>query len=143
MTGEFTIAVHALVYLNHKQEMLSSDELAKNVCTHPARIRKVMSKLKKAGLLTTKEGAVGGYAFRLDPKGVTLRMVSDALEEPLVAAGWRSGNADMKCLVASGMAAVMDGIYAGLDRACKERLGKITIADIDAMIFKEHSKTGS
>ena len=61
MTGEFAIAVHALVYLNHKKEVLSSDELAANVCTNPARVRKVMAKLKKAGLLSTKEGAEGGY----------------------------------------------------------------------------------
>lgn len=48
MTGEFSIAVHALVFLNHHQgEILSSEALAENVCTNPARIRKVMAKLKK------------------------------------------------------------------------------------------------
>lgn len=143
MSGEFTIAVHALVYLNHKQKMLSSDELAKNVCTHPARIRKVMAKLKKSGLLTTKEGADGGYDFALPPEAVSLRMVSDALEEPLVAAGWRSGGSDMKCLIASGMAQVMDGIYADLDRVCRQRLESITIADIDAQIFRKGERAGA
>ena len=29
MTSEFTIAVHALVYLNHKAQLLSSEALAK------------------------------------------------------------------------------------------------------------------
>ena len=73
MTSEFTIAVHALVFLNHKKESKSSEELAKNVCTHPARIRKVMARLKKAGLVKTKEGIDGGYSFDLDPGCVTLR----------------------------------------------------------------------
>lgn len=143
MTGEFTIAVHALVYLNHKKKMISSDELAKNVCTHPARIRKVMAKLKKAGLLTTKEGAEGGYFFPLDPRKVTLRMVSEAIGEPMVAASWRSGNADMECLIASGMASVMDGIYADLDAVCRRQMEKTTIADIDRVIFEEKEKTGA
>ncbi|MFR5902988.1 MAG: transcriptional regulator, partial [Neglectibacter timonensis] len=35
MTSEFTIAVHALVYLNHKAQLLSSEALAKNICTNP------------------------------------------------------------------------------------------------------------
>ena len=54
MTSEFAIAVHALVYLNHKQETLASVELAKNVCTNPARIRKVMAKLKKKNAISCK-----------------------------------------------------------------------------------------
>ena len=54
MTSEFAIAVHALVYLNHKQETLASEELAKNVCTNPARIRKVMAKLKKKNVSVIK-----------------------------------------------------------------------------------------
>ena len=143
MTGEFTIAVHALVYLNHKKKMVSSDELAKNVCTHPARIRKVMAKLKKAGLLTTKEGAEGGYSFTLDADQVTLRMVNEAIGEPMVAASWHSGRSDMECLIASGMASVMDGIYADLDDVCRQQLEKTTIAGIDRMIFREKEKAGA
>ena len=60
MTAEFTVAVHALVYLHHKNTVLSSEELAQNVCTNPARIRKVMAKLKKAGLVLAREGRVQG-----------------------------------------------------------------------------------
>ena len=55
MTSEFGMAVHALTFLNHKGEIVSSEALAKNICTNPARVRKVMAKLKKAGLVDTKE----------------------------------------------------------------------------------------
>ena len=61
MTSEFSVAVHALVFLNHKGTTYSSEGLAENICTNPARIRKVMAKLKKAGLVETKEGIDGGY----------------------------------------------------------------------------------
>ena len=50
MTSEFAIAVHALVFLNHKGETLSSDALADNVCTNPARVRKVMApEIRRSG----------------------------------------------------------------------------------------------
>lgn len=139
MTGEFSLAVHALVYLNHKRTSLSSEALAENICTNPARVRKVMAALKRAGLISTKEGAEGGYAFLGDAGRVTLRRVAEAVDARFVKAGWHSGSEDMECLVASGMAGIMEGIYTGLDRQCLEQLEQITIADIDGKIFGGHS----
>ena len=34
MNSDFVVAVHALVYLKHKKAKISSEELAKNVCTN-------------------------------------------------------------------------------------------------------------
>lgn len=135
MTGEFAAAVHALVYLNHKKTTLTSDELAENVCTNPARMRKIMARLKKAGLVTTKEGAEGGYFFPHDAKKVNLKMISDAFDLTIVSSNWKSGDEEMECLVASGMATVMDGIYGQLDCLCKDRLEEITVHSIDRHIF--------
>ncbi|MEA4853382.1 MAG: Rrf2 family transcriptional regulator [Christensenella sp.] len=135
MTADFTIAVHALVYLNHKKTFQNSELLAKNVCTHPARIRKVMSVLKKAGLVEAKEGIDGGYAFCRDPKEVSLRQIADGMNIPFVSASWHSGNINMECLISSGMADIMDGVYATLDLECRKALEKITIDQIDHKIF--------
>lgn len=135
MTSEFSVAVHALVYLNHKASIVSSEELAVNICTNPARVRKVMARLKKAGLVRTKEGAEGGYHFTGDPQKVTLRQVGEALDMRYVSATWHSGDTDMQCLVASGMADIMDEIYGNLDSLCREKLSEITIKMIDGKIF--------
>lgn len=135
MTGEFALAVHALVFLNHKGETVSSEALAENVCTNPARVRKVMALLKKAGLVRTKEGAEGGYLFDLDPAAVTLRRVAEAVDARFVSASWRPGSIDKDCLVSSGMAGILDGIYGELDALCKQRLDALTIQTIDGQIF--------
>lgn len=135
MTGEFSLAVHAVVYLNHKGTTLSSEALAENICTNPARVRKVMARLKRAGLVSTKEGFDGGYTFTGDPAAVTLRKVAEAVDAHFVEASWRSGSQDMDCLVASGMAGIMDEVYGLLNTQCLERLEQITIEDIDRKIF--------
>lgn len=135
MTSEFSVAVHALVYLNHKAGIVSSEELAKNICTNPARVRKVMARLKKAGLVRTKEGVEGGYLFIGDPQAVTLGQIGEALDMRYVSAAWRSGDTDMECLVASGMADIMDEIYGKLDSLCREKLYEFTIKMIDGKIF--------
>ena len=136
MTSEFTIAVHALVFLNHKGTVYSSEGLAANVCTNAARIRKVMAKLKKADLVKTKEGMDGGYLFHRDSRDVNLSMVAEALDTPFVAAAWKSGNPHMDCLISSGMAGIMDE----LNQCCQAYLEKVTIADLDSKIFTGAAK---
>lgn len=135
MTSEFSVAVHALVYLNHKGVLVSSEDLARNICTNPARVRKVMAPLKKAGFVVTREGPEGGYQIAENPAALTLRRVAQALDVCFVTASWRSGSVDMKCLVASGMAGIMDEIYGDLDELCKKRLDEISIEAIDRKIF--------
>lgn len=140
MTAEFIVATHALVFLNHKRCSLSSEAIANNVCTNPARVRKVLAKLKKAGLIQAKAGVDGGYSFEADPAAVTLEDVFAAVGVSFVKIHWRSGDPDMECQVASGMAGVMDGVFAQVDACCKATLRKTTIADIDGQLFEKQEK---
>ena len=136
MDSSFNVAVHALVYLHHKDCLLSSEALAENICTNPARVRKVMAALRRAGLVDSREGNVGGYRFSGDPDRITLGQVAKALDIRFVDAAWHSGDSDMECLVASGMADVMDGLYAELDELCRERLQNVTVGDVERKIFR-------
>ena len=47
MSSEFTIAVHAMIWLNRQGGTLDSETLAEKVGTNPVRIRKVMAKMRK------------------------------------------------------------------------------------------------
>ena len=130
MTAEFPTAVHALVYLGHKGCTISSAELADNICTNPARVRKIMAKLCRAGLAKATEGRSSGYASVAGYEKITLRAVAAALGEEPVCIGWRSGDIDRECLISSGMAEEMDKIYARLNGRCMEELGKITVESV-------------
>lgn len=136
MTSEFTVAVHALVFLNHKGTTYSSEGLAENICTNPARIRKVMAKLKKAGLVETKEGIDGGYRCIEQTDQISLHEIAEALDFTFVSSGWKSGSTEMKCLIASGMGGLMEKVYEDLNEQCMERLKKIAIKDLEQQIFK-------
>ncbi len=137
MTGEFAIGVHAAVFLSCRRGVHSSEEIAASVCTNPARVRKVLSCLKKAGLVETKEGSEGGYAFSGNDDAVGLDMIADALGVSFVSVSWRKDHGDPECLIASGMDAVMGEIYDSLNLACRSRLRDITIGDIRRRIFPE------
>ncbi len=140
MTSEFSVAVHALVYLYHKGTTVSSEALSKNICTHPVRVRHVMSKLKKAFIVTTKEGADGGYRLTKDAAMLSLRQIADVLDIQFVSCGWKSGDIDADCLVSSGMAGILEQIYQSLNQACSNELEQMTIAGIEQQLFqKKHT----
>ena len=103
MNSDFCVAVHALVYLNRRGCVLSSEELARNICTNPARVRKVLARMKKDGLVETKEGSSGGgYRFAKGAGEVSMAQVARALEVLLaqrqpggeVSGGHRHGSGD-------------------------------------------------
>lgn len=142
MNSDFNIAVHALVYLSHKAQTLSSEALAENICTNPARVRKVLAKLSKAGLVRTREGRPnGGCEIARDGRQINLRQVCQALETCFISTSWKSGDPDMECLVASGMARVMDDIYSDLNEQCRSKLEQITIHDLEEKIFRQQKET--
>ena len=142
MNSDFAVAVHAMVFLYHKAQTVSSEKLAENICTNPVRVRRVMAKLKKAGLVETREGRTdGGYSVS-KAKAITLRDIGEALDVEFTGFSWRSGDIDKPCLIASGMSKYMDGLYSELNRRCKEYLGSITIADVEQTLTKKEKENG-
>jgi DNA-binding IscR family transcriptional regulator len=135
MNSEFAIATHALVYVSHVGRCVSSEELAENICTNPARVRKVMARLVSAGLVESRAGAVGGYCPTAGLDARTLADVADALGTRLVSASWSSGDVDRECQVSSGMGVLMQGVYDDLDALCRRRLAQTTVGDVVRELF--------
>ena len=140
MTAEFALAIHGLVYLHHRGKMITSEELAKNICTNPARVRKVMAKLHKAGLINASEGKGSGYLMSENGCSINLLQVLIALSEMPVTQKWRSGEIDRPCQISSGMAEVMDAVYSEMNSCCCDYLAARTIADIDMQLTSDKQK---
>lgn len=142
MNSDFCVAVHAVVFLNHKKTMCSSEQLSENICTHPARIRRILTKLRKNGLLESEDnGSKGGYIFTKDPEACTLADIAKAMEINFIDPAWRSGNSEMDCMIASGMGEIMDQVFAELNEQCYRRLDKITITDVEKRLADKKAKS--
>ena len=137
MDSSFNLAVHALVCLSHSGRSLSSEALAENICTNSTRVRRVMTGLKKAGMVETREGSDGGYRLCADPAALSLRQVAEAVNARFVDCAWRSGDIDRECAICSGMAGVMDALYRQMNEQCAAYLAQITVADIEAQLFEK------
>lgn len=131
MNSEFTIAVHSLVFLsNTPDRMATSEVIAHNVNTHPSRLRKVMSCLRKHRYIATKEGIGGGYMLNCSPDQVTLAEIYKATSIGSIKPGWCSGKEDEKCMVACNMADVMEHIFCEAEQHLLQYLQQTTIADV-------------
>ncbi|RKN80510.1 RrF2 family transcriptional regulator [Paenibacillus ginsengarvi] len=131
MNSEFTIAVHSLVYLAYKPDrMATSDSIARNVNTHPSRLRKVMSGLRKQGFVATKEGIGGGFYLIRSPESVTLAELYKATCIGTLKPGWCSGSEEEACIVACNMAEVMDQLFGEAEQQLLLHLQQVTIGDV-------------
>lgn len=140
--SDFIVGTHALVYLGHKDDAFNSEELAENICTHPARVRKVLALLKKSGLVETREGLGGGYKITKPLREISLKEVQESLNKPFLSAGWHSGNEEDECLVCSGMATVTDEIYHELNGVITDKLSNIFLSDIESRLIEIHKVEG-
>ena len=136
MTGEFSVAVHGMLYLMQADQTVSSRKLAENMCTNPARVRKVMAELGRAGLVQAREGrGEGGYRAIPDSGSVTLAQILDALGSAAVPDLWHGADLDRECLLSSGIGALMDDLCRDLNGLCRARLDGITLKSVSRRIF--------
>ncbi|ULL13699.1 Rrf2 family transcriptional regulator [Paenibacillus sp. H1-7] len=141
MNSEFTIAVHSLVLLAYRPDhMATSDMIAHNVCTHPARVRKVMALLRKHGYVAAKEGTGGGFLLHCEPAEVTLADMYRLTSLGSVKPGWCSGDVEQDCMIACNMATVMDHIFSGAEKQLIDYFGHWTIHDVLEQLRKEQDK---
>jgi Rrf2 family protein len=131
VNSDFTIAVHSLVYLAYLPDhMASSDAIAKNVCTNPARIRKIMSSLRNKGYVKTKEGIGGGYILSCNTNDVTLSDIYRIVSQGSLKPHWCTGDPEQKCLISSKTQVVMDEIFSNAEQYLQDHLEKTTIASV-------------
>ncbi|MEM7167982.1 MAG: Rrf2 family transcriptional regulator, partial [Planctomycetota bacterium] len=74
MTSDFAIALHILGFLTSRDGgPLTSEEMARTYDTNAVVIRRVQSKLRKAGLIETRRGVNGGSILARKPEDIDLR----------------------------------------------------------------------
>src|SRR3954463_12489549 len=83
MTGNsrFAVSVHVLAYLAYRKgAAVPSAEIAGSVDTNPVVIRRLLSALVKARLVTAQKGATGGFSLASTPGNISLLEIYRAVE---------------------------------------------------------------
>lgn len=85
LTRECDYAFVVLVFLagQERTQLISSDEMAGLLSIPSDFLAKILQKLSRAGLVSSKQGPYGGYALARDPPEITFTDVFRAIDDPL------------------------------------------------------------
>lgn len=127
--SRLSLALHTLGHMAGDPERLrTSADIAEHAGTNPVVVRRVLGKLREAGLLISEKGHAGGWRLARGPDQITLADVYLALDESLVA-----GDADEEtpaCLVEHVLQRKVASVLEEIERSLIERLAVTTIAEV-------------
>ena len=132
ISSRFTIAVHILICIETFKEdyKITSDFLASSVNVNPVVIRRLLQKLKKAGIINVKRGSGGAYIEKpLDE--ITLLDVYNAVE--CIDNGnlfHFHENPNSRCPVGRNIHSVLDRRLDSIQQAMEREMSSVTLQDI-------------
>ncbi len=108
---------------------MTSEVLAQCMSTHPVVVRRTMSGLREAGLVTSTKGHNGGWSIACDMEKTTIRDIHEALGEPAVYAIANSNDAP-QCLLEQAVNAALDDAMKEAEALLLARFQSLTLAQI-------------
>ena len=134
----FAFAVHVLAVLALRRESggVCSDLLAGSVNTNPVIIRRLLTRLRHAGLITTQKGSCGGATLVAAPEKIPLDAIFRAVETGVPFAQ-HPQQPNKRCPVGAGIERVLDEVFASAQSALEAALARRTLADVLAAMAAE------
>lgn len=130
--SRFAMAVHLLCALAwNKGRLVGSQDLAFSVGTNPSFLRGLISDLREAGLVETRQGKGGGSTLARPAGSITLHDVYLATEtRPALKV--HVPDCESPCLVARNMEQLLNSVNERLEETLEAELKRKTVADLVA-----------
>ncbi|SFJ17130.1 Rrf2 family transcriptional regulator [Thermoflavimicrobium dichotomicum] len=142
ISSRFTVAVHILSLLSiEKNAHCTSEWISGSVNTHPVIIRRVIGKLKKAGLVNVRPGTGGAYLLK-DLDEITLLDIYKAVE--VVEEGQLfqfHEHPNPNCPVGASIQSVLELILHRAQAAMEQVLAEITIKQLVTELIQKNKAT--
>lgn len=127
---QFPVAVHILAVLAFfGDKPCSSEVVGRSVGTNPVVVRRIVSQLKKAGLVKTGAGS-RGTTLRKAPGEITLLEVYRALHPSEEALFDLHPNPSLKCPIGAYIHEAVNAPLSDAQQAMEERLASYTVRDV-------------
>lgn len=127
--SRLSLALHTLGHMaGHPEQVQTSAEIAEHAGTNAVVVRRVLGRLRKAGLLTSEKGHSGGWKLARRPEKITLADVYLALDERLVSSG--DDKQKHKCSVEHALHNQVASVMAEIEESLVARLKTTTIIEV-------------
>ena len=127
--SRLSLALHTLGHMaGDPQRKRTSAAIAEHAGTNPVVVRRVLGKLREAGLLTSEKGHAGGWLLARDPNEVTLADVYLALDERMIASG--ETIEVTSCSVENALQKRVTHVLEEVEESLVRRLAETSIAEV-------------
>lgn len=127
--SRLSLALHTLSHMaGDPDRMRTSADIAEHAGTNPVVVRRVLGRLREAGLLTSEKGHAGGWKLAREPQSITLADVYLALDESLIATS--AQDQPPECSVEHALHRRVSSVLKEIEQNLVERLGETTISDM-------------
>lgn len=144
ITSRFTIAVHALAFIDlfQDEQRVTSNVLASSIQANPVIIRTVLSKLKEAGIIDARQGS-GGSRIARPLEDISLYDIYKAVDTVDETGLFHfHENPHPKCVVGGNIHAALDGKLQKVQESMENELKQIHMSDVVDDLIREMQRRG-
>lgn len=139
MSTKLSVAIHILSLIETgPKDQVTSDFIASSVNTNPVVVRRLMSQLKKAGLIHSMRGSNQNYLLK-EPAEISLYDIYEAVELDRDVFNIHQ-NPNPDCSVGANIQSVLEDEFAKVQQKMESELKNISLAEV---IHQIEEKRGS
>jgi Rrf2 family protein len=135
--GKLSLALHALGHMAAAEtgaqgegRPLRSEDMAAHNGTNAVVVRRVLGRLREAGIVRSEKGHAGGWRLARDPAAVTVAEVQEALGEGLLAHRLAGDGGPTTCIIERALHEAVDAALRDAEALLLGRLARVTVADL-------------
>ncbi len=128
--GKLSLALHAMGHMAASEAALTSEAIASHNGTHAVVVRRVLGRLREAGLVTSEKGHAGGWRLARPAAGIAVADVYRALGERVLAPV--PLGAPPGCAIEARLHAAVDRALGEAEALLLDRLAEVSVADLAA-----------
>lgn len=127
--SRLSLALHTLSHMaGEPNRTRTSADIADHAGTNPVVVRRVLGKLREAGLLTSEKGHAGGWRLARKPQDISLADVYLALDERLVASN--ESSEATACSVEHALHKRVSVVLEEVELSLIRKLGETSISEM-------------
>ena len=129
MDTKFSSSIHMLILICESETPMNSEQIATSVGTNASYIRKLTTRLSKAGIIEGRRG-VSGFRLVKNPEDISLLDIYKAvMETDKLHLFDLHQNPNDACIVGHNIRRVLGDMFRDMEESVEKRLQGMTLAD--------------
>lgn len=129
MDTKFSSAIHTLILISESESPMNSNQIANSVGTNASYIRKLTTRLSKAGMIAGSRGK-SGFTLMRKPEAITFLDIYQAvMETDSMHLFDLHQNPNDACIVGHNIKPVLGSMFQETKQELTRKLEKMTLAD--------------